>query len=737
MATTSGLYATGDTAPEIEKMTAEDIKHDHARSASVEAGTPSEKGELFNVRRADSGDDDDGILMLSHEEPFPVDPDAPVEVQQFTVRAVLVGSILGGVIAASNVYLGLKTGWTFGAALFGSIFGFAILKPLSRALPPWAGGGYFGPKENVVCQSAATAAGSLGLLFTSGFPAAYQLGLLGRSPREDFGRLVTFTIACAYYGMFFAIPLRKFYVLKQKLAFPSAVAAAFAVRSLHTSRDAEANARRKVRAIALAFALAIAWKCVAEYAPGILWDWHWGWTLYRLGWKQAIQVENWNWVVEFTPAFIGVGLLIGLNGAYSFFGGSIIAWAIIGPILVSTGTAVGTAISPEYPGYMEYMGMVLDDPVNSPSPRYWMLWPGVMLLLAGAFSEIFANYKSIGASFASLLEPLYRRLFRRDVHVHYDESEKIQEPCPPEELVPAWMWGGGIVLSIVFTCAVLGTQFHQNVGVVILAILFAFLFSFIGAESSGRTNVNPVTSIGNASQLVLGGANHGHGSLQSQQLLNITGSLLALGAAEQASDMLGDLKTTHLLRASPRAQFYAQCCGAVVSVFMSTAMYVLFSTAYPCINDLAQQDNCAFSVPDVGPYRAIAVAVTSPELPIPPSSGYFSIAILVYAFLQTFVKYRFIPPKYHHFVPNLVGVGVAFILNTTTYPTAMAFGATLAALWRRNYPAAFAMYCYAIAAGMIAGEGLGGIVGAILQVAGVSGSYYGAGIGCPMGEYCG
>jgi len=89
----------------------------------------------------------------------------------------------------------LKTGWTFGASLFGSIIGFAILKPLSRALPTWAGGGYFGPKENVCVQSAATAAGSLGLVFTSGIPAAYQLGLLSATPKEDFGKLCTFTIA--------------------------------------------------------------------------------------------------------------------------------------------------------------------------------------------------------------------------------------------------------------------------------------------------------------------------------------------------------------------------------------------------------------------------------------------------------------------------------------------------------------------------------------------------------------
>lgn len=52
--------------------------------------------------------------------------------------------------------MGLKIGWTFGASMFGAIFSFAIIKPLSRVLPLWAGGGYFGAKENVTAQSAAT-----------------------------------------------------------------------------------------------------------------------------------------------------------------------------------------------------------------------------------------------------------------------------------------------------------------------------------------------------------------------------------------------------------------------------------------------------------------------------------------------------------------------------------------------------------------------------------------------------
>ena len=87
----------------------------------------------------------------------------------------------------------------------------------------------------------------------------------------------------------------------------------------------------------------------------------------------------------------------------------------------------------------------------------------------------------------------------------------------------------------------------------------------------------PVTSIGNASQLVIGGITKPMYSPRHAELYNLTGGLVALGASEQSADMVSDLKTAHLLRASPRVQFYAQCCGALVSIFMSAGMYVLVS----------------------------------------------------------------------------------------------------------------------------------------------------------------
>jgi uncharacterized oligopeptide transporter (OPT) family protein len=111
----------------------------------------------------------------------------------------------------------LKIGWTFGASLFGAIFSFAIIKPLSRALPPKWGGGYFGPKENCSAQSAATTAGGLSAGFVSGIPAMYKLGLM-TTPKNDAAALVLFTVSAAFYGLFFAVPLRSHFVVKQDLS---------------------------------------------------------------------------------------------------------------------------------------------------------------------------------------------------------------------------------------------------------------------------------------------------------------------------------------------------------------------------------------------------------------------------------------------------------------------------------------------------------------------------------------
>ncbi|RPD54927.1 OPT oligopeptide transporter [Lentinus tigrinus ALCF2SS1-7] len=698
-----------------------------------------------NYTEKDAPELHDDYDLNAHDitKPFPVDPDEIEETHQLTLRAIVVGCALGAVVGASNIYLGLKTGFTFGPQLFGAIFGFAIIKPLSKAIPE-SGllgrllGGHFGPKENCTVQSAATAAGGIGILFVSAVPAMYRLNLMSALPKQDIGKLIALTVCAGFFGVFFVIPLRKYYIVKQKLTFPTPAATAITIRALHNSRTGAIAARKKSLALLGAFLIVFVYKVMTGYAPGILYDWHIGWTLYRLGFTSIISLDNYGWWIEFTPAFFGAGMLSGLNASWSFFGGSILAWGIIAPSLVKNGLAFGESISEEYP-LITYQALSFSDPTlytTAPSPRYWLLWPGILMMLLYSFADLAMNSGSIYRNIKNAginLNPV--SWFRQDPDYNADEDEDLS---PREHRVPTSWWTLGLAASVIMCCAILATMFSMNVGEAILSLILGFLFSFIGVQSAGTTDVNPVSTVAKASQLIFGGIGKGAGLAENPaQIMNLTAGVIAAGSAAQSTDMTGDLKTGYLLRAKPRNQFIAQLCGAIVAVFLNVGLFILFTTATPCILHPPSTGECTYGAPSVSAWAAVAVAVSAPKLPIPASSGYTSIALGVFAVISVVVKHLWIPKKYWVWVPNWNAVGLAFVVPQVYYSIAMAAGSVFNYVWMLRNPASFDMYMFAVAAGMLAGEGLGGVLQALLAVAKVDGSLFGTAIGCPGFQFCG
>lgn len=213
----------------------------------------------------------------------------------------------------------MKIGWTFGASLFGAIFSFAIIKPLSRVLPPRWGGGYFGPKENTTAQSAATTAGGLSAGFVSGIPAMYKLGLM-TTPKEDAASLVLFTISCAFYGLFFAVPLRQHFVVKQDLTFPTPRAAANTIISLHNTMEGEKEAMKKAMWMGIWFVISFVWTVIAYFVPffdtiHILW-----WIGHDANYVPLMSADwDWGWSFRFDWPFFGAGLMTPSSTVLSFF----------------------------------------------------------------------------------------------------------------------------------------------------------------------------------------------------------------------------------------------------------------------------------------------------------------------------------------------------------------------------------------------------------------------------------
>uniref|UniRef100_A0A0W0GF66 Putative oligopeptide transporter n=1 Tax=Moniliophthora roreri TaxID=221103 RepID=A0A0W0GF66_MONRR len=695
--------------------------------------------------------------------PFPIDPDAPEETHQLTVRAVVVGGALGALVGASNVYLGLKTGFTFGPQLFGALFGYAIIKAMSKALPE-SGllgklfGGPFGPKENCTVQTAATAAGGMSGLFVSAFPAMYvkysdflriggsklklcryRLGLLSPLPQQDVGLLIAITVCTGFFGIFFVIPLRRYYIVHQKLTFPTPAATAYTIRSLHRGKEGAIIAKKKSLALLYTFIACFIFKVVSSYAPGIIYDWHIGWTLYRLGFTSIIAMENYGWFIEITPAFFGAGMLSGLNASWSFMGGAVLAYGIIAPALVKNGLAVGKPASDEFP-LVSYgsLGFSKDvsEYINSPSPRYWLLWPGVLMMLFYSFADIFLSLLPMMRTWrlgTDIIQGV-KSMFKKRTEVDPEDEDQT----PMEDRVPFAWWSIGLVLVTIFCCAILATLFPLNVGEALLSLIMGFIFSFIAVQSSGATDINPTGTVAKASQLVFGGIAKGKSiDVNPARMFNLTAGAIASGAAGQSTDMTGDLKTGYLLRAKPRVQFLAQLAGSVVAVFLSVGLFILFTKASPCIIASESDSTCTYGAPAVAAWTAVAVAVTSPTLPISKSSGYTAIALGLFSVLSVCIKHFFVPKKYWVYVPNWNAVGLAFVVPQVYYPIAMAAGSVFNYFWQKRNPKSYDLYMFAISAGLLAGEGMGGVFNALLAVAGVDGGNYGTAIGCPGFEFCG
>lgn len=103
MSLAANTTGTEPVSQEVDEYTIKQLENDSdGKSTPSDPSTAAEKGQIFSVTDHEDENHEDDVIFLSHEEQFPIDPDAQEEPQQFTVRAVLVGCILGGVIAASK-----------------------------------------------------------------------------------------------------------------------------------------------------------------------------------------------------------------------------------------------------------------------------------------------------------------------------------------------------------------------------------------------------------------------------------------------------------------------------------------------------------------------------------------------------------------------------------------------------------------------------------------------------------
>src|SRR5258706_9577136 len=101
--------------------------------------------------------------------------------------------------------------------------------------------------------------------------------------------------------------------------------------------------------------------------------------------------------------------------------------------------------------------------INTPSPRYWLLWPGVMMMLVFSFLEIGMSSRHMLVNLFSAskdIGPAIKRIFIKDPQYLPEEDN---DPAPYEDRVKGWWWQVGVLVSVIISCALLATQFDVGV----------------------------------------------------------------------------------------------------------------------------------------------------------------------------------------------------------------------------------------------------------------------------------
>lgn len=576
---------------------------------------------------------------------------------QLTVRAVVMGSMLGGILSLTNLYIGLKSGWGFGVAITACILSYSIWTAL-RGIT----GGWLTPMtvlENNCMQSCASSAGySTGGTLVSAI-AAY---VLIHNTAPNTWVLLGWVFFLAILGTTMAIPMKRQMINIEQLRFPSGIAAAETLRALHTTGGTGIQS-----SIALG---------VAGLVSAVNKFWTEGLSLVsaKLGAYSGESVfEKVNALVfpkaaidrtiaiSWQPMFIAAGAITGLPVCTAMLIGGALCWFVYVPWLQHQGILQSTE---------------LKDMLN------YTLW-------GGASCMVTSGLLSFGLQWRSAL-----RAFRDLSGMFTFRKRAADDPIGAIETPASWFVIGQIVGTI--GLAWLGKEaFGMPYWLTVVAVLLSFALALVACRVCGETDSTPVGAMGKVTQLTFGAIYPG------SMNVNLMSACVTAGAADSSSDLLTDLKSGYLLGAHPRRQFLAQFSG----IFIGTVISVLSFQAV--VRDASVLGGRDFPAPAAQTWRAVAVALGE-GLQNLEAVKVWSIIIggLVGIILPTIAT--LLPEKRAKWIPSAAGLGLAW---TYGFDYGMLFftGAVIGECIKRIAPKTHEQYLFPVASGIIAGESLMGV----------------------------
>jgi uncharacterized oligopeptide transporter (OPT) family protein len=629
---------------------------------------------------------------VSHEEPDIPDDDAPaatagphVELAippppvlrgTITVKTIVAGILVAAVMGLAYPYMVLKLGFGPNVSVVAAFFGFGFLSLFDlftrkdkRTYSRW---------QNNLVEAAGTSAAQTAFMcvLLGGFdilrhdhPDVFHLQL---SPFTSF---LWLTAACSL-GVLLAVPLRRHFIVDEKLPFVDGLSTAETLTVMDPPKDASADVRRMAFAAAKAVLFGVITSgllMLVKSDTGLItgglpdsWMAPWSFSItprsmVEMGTAISVPLAATGVGVQYSLLSIGSGMIVGTRINVSMLLGGVLAWIVAPPLLVY--------FDQLHPGPDSLKLKVLS----------WVMWPATGMLVAGGLTALALRWRLMIDTFKNLR------------HVKIDSGE-----------LPLSFVITGVAISAVALCVIQSVMLGMPVWMTVTAIIFSVPLMLVGLRVLGETNWGPISALSNMMQGVFATVAPG----------NIAVNMVASGTtgtiATSSEAIMQDYKCGELIGTRPRTLTIMQLIAVPVGAAAVSIAYPVLVHAFGIIDTV---DKKAQLTSPISQKWARFAALLKDGLGALPTSAV--IALLVFSLLGVLFTVLEAKPRLRKYVPSPTGVGIGILVPFNVVFT-MFLGGLAGMLWEQRDKKSADTYMVPLASGWIAGEALVAVVAAIV-----------------------
>lgn len=492
-----------------------------------------------------------------------------MEMKEFTFRALLIGLVLTAILGSANAYLGLKAGMTIAATYPAAVIGMAILRLLKGSLL----------EENI-----ARTVGSIGESVAAGavftIPAFVMAGLWPGLTRQEYWKSVALMLIGGTLGILFVTLLRRVMVEDPELPYPESVAAS----EIHKAGQQGAKAAKILFANmgfgGLMYLLGAVNVFSASNTLHVKISDLGKKLLLRTGTNPNVATTVTGGATLFSapdisPAYLGVGYIIGPRLAALNFAGGLLAWGLLVPLLTFT---IGPYIQATQPG--KPLGWEL-----LASAIYYSIVRPIAVggMLVGATYTLFKMRKQLGVGMSRAVSDL-----KKSAAAHAATS-RIERDLPAKAIFAgvAVVFIAMIVLYYYFISGAGNLTSSKIISGSLVAagvmVIIGFFFAAVSGNLVGLigSSNNPVSGLTLCTLLIAALLMVALGVSGSGGVAAVLGvaAVICVSSAV-AGEMLQDLKVGHILGGTPAKMQIGDLFGIVVASFVLFFPLAVLDKAY-------------------------------------------------------------------------------------------------------------------------------------------------------------